>query len=381
MQAEGQGFDPPILHERQVGAMSHCANYVLVLDGQQRIANSRWGSKSLLTSLAFGPESALEFLLEATTDIEEEDRFVYGELMCEGAVFASFDERRLLVFGGEDVRGEKPLQRAYVALLGLAWPGWEVQWAYGGWQDVARASGLDVLPEDPGPARALDRLEPLVPYQKYWGPAPDGTYAWFHDADAWHRPIDAERLYFNRSTRFTCVTVRAEDGAVRHYQVAAHCNDVFATGPALLPLLASIPEASFTPASNGADGGLSIDEVQRRVRYWVSYDAKSWLADLVSGAWRDWDVARDDRALAGQLELVGHDSRAVAIPLRLLGEVVLREIGDNSSISALVDEIRRRASQPNVVVAPGATRLPAGSAPVTASRAEFLARLVLQLED
>jgi hypothetical protein len=104
----------------------------------------------------------------------------------------------------------------------------------------------------------------------------------------------------------------------------------------------------------------------------------------VGAAWSDWDVARDDRALPGQLDLVGQDSSAVAIPLRVLGEAVvrilLREVGDNSGISALVEEIRQRASQPNVVVATGATRLPAGHEPVTPGRAEFLASLVLQLQ-
>lgn len=324
----------------------------------------------------------LAFLRSVTEDIEDEDRFVYDELMCEGAVLADFDRRHLLVFGGEDLPREKALQRAYVALLQQAWGGWRVEWAHGGWADIALAAGLEVGPSPPTPPRPLVALKPFEPAQRCWARGANGEYEWVDDPNAWSRPIEPSMLYFNRGGPMTVVTVRDSDGRWRHYQLGHFCEHVFATGLTLMSLLGPIAEASLSPASNCADGGLVIDESNHRIHYWPAGIASSWLADLVERAWTDWDVTRLDEGLPAQMELVGDDPRSVEIPLGVLAEAVVEQLlrdgpGGGGGIAELVEELRQRATEPDAVVSPGSTRLPPGGRPDAA----FLVGLLRSLAD
>jgi len=149
----------------------------------------------------------------------------------------------------------------------------------------------------------------------------------------------------------------------------------------LLALLGAVSEAALTPASNCAEGGLLIDEPNQRIRYWTGRIARSWLADAVGAAWPGWDVARLDEGLGAQIQLVGDDPGLVGIPLAILAETVVEHLlrdgaGGGGGVAELVAELRRRSSEANVVVAPGAIRLPPGDRPDAA----FLVGLLRALQ-
>jgi hypothetical protein len=60
-------------------------------------------------------------------------------------------------------------------------------------------------------------------------------------------------------------------------------------------------------------------------------------------------------------------------------EILLRDSG-GEGIAALVAEIRSRAADPNVVVAPGAVRIPPEGRLSMAERAEVLAGLLARMD-
>ncbi|GAA2206816.1 hypothetical protein GCM10009850_022740 [Nonomuraea monospora] len=62
-----------------------------------------------------------------------------GELDCEGACLIDHDERRLLLFC--HCGADQSYRLAALATLARTWPGWRVEWAYDGFQQIKAAAG------------------------------------------------------------------------------------------------------------------------------------------------------------------------------------------------------------------------------------------------
>ena len=333
--------------------MSHCANYLLRFGGELYRGNTRWGSKSLLAQLAWGPHAALEMLADVTgASVREESDdppdtigWVYDELMCEGAVFADYDERRLTAFGGEDIRYSRTLQLAYLSILERTWPRWDVRYAFGGWPEVARAAGLE-----PELDEARDRA-PIVLVPIALSPAP-ATHAY---AD----------------TAFVLVTI--VDADVRHYHVRGGSDDLWhAAGDSVLALAAH-PPATLVEATNFAGGGLLVDVGAKRVHYW-SAQLPSSAASRLAQQWPGYALAPLDGGVLEQIAATGEEPARIALRMDFVCAPVAEELArDASGIATLIADIATRALQPNVTVAAGALASP----PVIAGNlAEHLAAVI-----
>jgi hypothetical protein len=393
--------------------VSHCGNYVLDLGGQRLTANTRWGATALPRDVFWGPDPTFDFI----TSLADEDDHLYDELMCEGAALVDADRTRLLVWGGEDIAYEKPLQSAYLDLLRLNWPGWRVDWAVGGWAQVATEAGVDVGPDLAGylavlrhawswgfdwPAErlaALDeprlprefaaaerlapgarRLRPWEPQTSAYLPGPDGEWARRPVPDLWYHPVTEDGLYLGRGNgRMVLVTTIGPDGVVDH-PVGADAPFVFALGPPLAELAAEHPPVPLTPSLHCAHGGLLVDPARREIHYWTGHAEPSWLPEVFAAAWSGWAVRRNDAGVTGHFTLTGRDSAPVRIDPAVVRRYLVRtmfHVDSHRGIEELVARIAERAARPGVSVAPGALRAPRPNLDPAAQQARLAALLTL----
>jgi hypothetical protein len=345
--------------------VSHCANYVLRRDGLQLVANSRWGALTVPADVFFGPDHTLSFLIDAT-EPDLDLAFHYSELMCEGAIFADYDARRLVVYGGEDLRYQKVLQHTYVALLARAWPAWDVAWAFGGWHQIAAEAAVPFEPDDHRPGRPLDAVA-------LWTP-PSG----------WTAPVDAASFVYNRTPDSLSLVTICDGNGARDHLIAASAARVRATGQRILEMLVAVPPASPVPAFHVAGSGLIVDLRARTVHYWFGEEERSGNADELTAAWSGWAVSRDDDGVPKHFIRTGRDPSPVAIRGSILREVVIRAaLSDlaEQALATLVLEIHARALQPGVTTAAGAALLPPPHKLDSAGRRAFIASLLAQFPE
>lgn len=339
--------------------MSHCANYVLRFGGEQRVGNTRWGAVGLPENVFYGPDHTLGWLLEVLDD--ESTAFPYNELMCEAAVLADYDAKRLLVYGGEDLRTDVLLQGAYIDMLRRTWPGWQVAWAYGGWQQLAREANVPFEPVPRSYHRAVTKLEP------------------FTEGPQWRAPIEAQHYLWNRGAGYIApITIRDERG-VRDHAVMLTREQAIPSGVRIIELLAGVPTIEPAPALHAAWTGLVIDTTTRTVAYWQGHELESVDAPALAAAWPGWTVVLDDRGVDAHFRRTGRDPSVVAIAPQLLREVVANVMflgTDGGGIGTLVAEIRERAKAPNVTTAPGALRTPPTGRLSPDERRAFVAELL-----
>jgi hypothetical protein len=325
--------------------MSHCTNYVLRVHGELQVGNTRWGAQGILRNVIFGPERTLTFLVDVLEQARESGLdYPYNEGMVEGAVFADYDARKLLVFGGEDARAERLLQRAYIELLSKAWPGWQVAWAFGGWPEIARAAGLE--PE-------LEHHEPRA-------------------------PLDTVRIAGSVPHAYLYALITVSDGrGVRDYGLADPDIRVVPTGPRLVELLAPHAPLAPSPLFHEARLGLVIDTRERSLAYWTGAATVSWVPVGLAAAWPGYSITKDDRAAIVHFERTGRDASVIDVDPSItrvrLVECELVRVGAGSSA---VEWVRQQAAKPGVSIAPGADLMPSSVAGDPAADEAWIAALV-----
>ncbi|WP_030769187.1 hypothetical protein [Streptomyces sp. NRRL F-2664] len=153
--------------------------------------------------------------------------------MCEAGALIDPARKLLLAFAQEGPSVALRTRAAWLRLLGLAWPGWEVRWLYDGQSGLRDHLGLDPADEwggvRPGPALEADDEE-------------------LADPD----PLAA------------VITV----GSGRCHVLAHIADHPVAEGPALLDRLADAP--AHTGYAGHAEAGIHIDPAARRVGWWLS---------------------------------------------------------------------------------------------------------------
>jgi hypothetical protein len=234
------------------------ANLILVEHGRQVVYYTHWRANTLPRDLFWGPRYALGFC-RAQRLIE--DGTLLDEVWAEGGAVLDFDHHALLLFGGEDLRYEMPLQRTYLRLARHVWDGWDVQWAHEGVAQVADYLGrprAEVLnPQEP--LRAAPDLSP--PEEKSWVSAVG--------------------------------TVRFEDGRLRAYPIGFDSHEFLYAGPRLLESAAAaggLERFSFAEWTSGfPNDGFHVDVARRTVGFWTGPDAPG-AAARVAAAWPDWTV-------------------------------------------------------------------------------------------
>ncbi|GLY81119.1 hypothetical protein [Actinoallomurus iriomotensis] len=114
--------------------MGSRAHYVVKADGSWKRRYTHWGAHSMELDLLAGPNAATRF----AQGQQSCDRWL-DELECEAAALIDHDERRLLWHSHcyEDVA----YRAAVLAVMAPTWPGWRIEWAYGGLYDILDALG------------------------------------------------------------------------------------------------------------------------------------------------------------------------------------------------------------------------------------------------
>ncbi|MDP4502572.1 hypothetical protein [Nonomuraea turcica] len=124
--------------------MGSRAHYATLQGGTFGLYYSQWGAHHLELDLLPGPEPATRF---ARRQREQSSWMWEGE--CDGACLIDHDERRLLLFCHCD--GDQSYRLAALATLARTWPGWRVEWAYDGPQQIKVVVGhaAEVTPPSP----------------------------------------------------------------------------------------------------------------------------------------------------------------------------------------------------------------------------------------
>lgn len=111
--------------------MGSRATYYWIKKGELTISSSKWGAHSVDGQLLRGIEGIRYYF-----DPPDGSYAYADEIMCEGGVVVDEDRQILRMFGGENVGPCVSLRPAYLALLRLVWPNWDVDWAYDGIEEL-----------------------------------------------------------------------------------------------------------------------------------------------------------------------------------------------------------------------------------------------------
>ena len=66
-----------------------------------------------------------------------DDSSWFDEVWAEGGVVVDWDNRTLLLFGGEDIVSDISLRRLSLKLLAVVWQNWKIKWTYEEIADIA----------------------------------------------------------------------------------------------------------------------------------------------------------------------------------------------------------------------------------------------------
>ncbi|MEV5754133.1 hypothetical protein AB0L00_40500 [Actinoallomurus sp. NPDC052308] len=184
--------------------MGHPAHFILVDDAGPRLYYDHWAADTIGDVLIAGPRSATRYVTAQRPCGERDDEWL-EEVSAEGG--ATIDHRaRRLVFFGDDLMREMPARRAFLRLLALTWPGWDVRWAYDGLGDLAEQAGLGraavrrdagrehPMPEVPMPSGEGDRVAHLVTVRDGTGALTAHPFARAGEHSAWQGPGLLDRL-------------------------------------------------------------------------------------------------------------------------------------------------------------------------------------------
>ena len=241
--------------------MGHRANYVIKSGSTFELYYSHWGANVVHLDMFWGPKQAQEFIRN-----QRPVQAWLDEIWCEGGALLDLDERRLQLFGGEDLQYDASLRQVYLQLANIAWPEWQVRWADRGLLDFANLLGI--------PREAVISTKALKSPQRdeEWGPLLEASSP---DRD-WSR---------------TLIEV-LED---RFYTLTDPPENVLLTGPKLLKGL-PCSEPYLLP-EEWPQAGLLLSPSSRNLVFWT-LDAHPLMEEWVNEVWSGWTVERkEDKAL------------------------------------------------------------------------------------
>ncbi len=220
--------------------------------------------------LFWGPAHALAFIrMQRPVD----DSGWLDDVWVEGGALLDLDQKKFLLFGGEDVAYNVPLRRVYMEMLAQVWTGWTVRWAHEGIADLA------------------DYVK--YPREKVLNP----------------RSLDARDLTLTppeeRDWTDLVASVRLEDGTLRLYPLAGDMPSYLSSGPQLAENLSRAPGLPLLRldewTQNLPGGGFHIDIAGRRLDFWMAEDAPGFV-QRVAGAWPGWETHWHQDRYERQLE-------------------------------------------------------------------------------
>jgi hypothetical protein len=294
--------------------MGDRANYVIVQNGRWDLYYSHWGAIALHVDLLAGPAAATRFI-HAQRMVTPDANGWLDDVWCEGAALVDHDRHRLCFFtchhDGHDDRA------AILTVLAHTWPGWQVDWAYGGLADLVTYVGQDT---------AIVRARP----------DPEVT------------PMAAD------NTQVSClVTVPDDDGRPRAYALDWDAAEVIEAGP---PVLEKLPtDALRTRCAVIPESGVHLDPTTRTAGVWTvrSLGGSLDLLELLWPGWH-WEMWNDRREeqLSRTSERFAGPEPDLTSALNALRERFLRLPEQNPVKAAQGLLTRMKSEDPSTVASP-----------------------------
>jgi hypothetical protein len=260
--------------------MGNRATYALVEAGAVTYYYEHWGGYSIPGDVLAGPGATAAYL----RGLEAADALLDAG-WAEGGILLDADRRRLLLWGGVNLRWNAYLRRPYLPALRRRWPGWRVEWPVEGVADFARHLGVDpasVLSTEADPG---DEAPASVAELRRSGPA------------------DEMRIL---------LTVRWADGRVTDHALheAVWTAPVLVWGPPVLDQFRDRASDAL-PSEALAHMGAFLDVPSRAL--WV-YEPTTLDPRYLAGLrrrWPGWRVRGHTEGLVRQVALSGREPRAV----------------------------------------------------------------------
>ncbi|GAB3958678.1 hypothetical protein GCM10029978_004100 [Actinoallomurus acanthiterrae] len=180
--------------------MGQRANFILVDDTGWRLYYDHWAANRVCSVLVAGPAAATRFITAQRLCAQDE---WLDDVWAEGGAVVDHPGRRL-VFFGDELMTDLSAKRAFMRLLTLTWPGWDVRWAYDGLGDLAAQVGVDrsvvrvsddrIMPDDLQPNPSEDWPPHLVTVRDEADRLTAYPFDWADDHSAWQGPGLLDRL-------------------------------------------------------------------------------------------------------------------------------------------------------------------------------------------
>ncbi len=254
--------------------MGHRASYILIEDGGTHIYGSTIGTLTVAQDVLLGPGGTAQYM----RSLSPHDT-LYDHTWGEGGILLDVDQKRLLLWGGQQIAGKPYLRRVYLTLLRPLWQGWQVEWAAQEMVDFARYIGVD-------PSTILN--EPYAP----------------------------PYIYSNNSVPIAALlTIRDDHGQIQDYSFAEVTERLLLSGERYLQsILAAHKPISLPHEHSNIDGGAYLDLGDQEMWVWNRGAIDPRYLDALSDAWDGWRIHYHIEGLARQAVLSGRDPRPIMVP-------------------------------------------------------------------
>lgn len=210
-----------------------------------------------------------------------------NNVWAEGGLLLDRDQRRLLFWGGEEIKYTPCLRRVFLPALRLLWPEWTVEWALYGVADLADALHID---------RAMVLT------------------GWVEEGFDPDNPLPDDAL-LDSEYETTLLTVREQDGMVFDYCVQCLPGAVLSMGPHLLDALTKKKPGTLPhERDEDFDGGAFLDWTTRDLWVWGRSTLDPRYLAALAALWTGWHVAGHCEGIVRQVILSGRDPSPIMVP-------------------------------------------------------------------
>jgi len=275
--------------------MGSRATYYLVKNGEVTISSSKWGAYGVDRQLLYGFGGVSDYFNPPDGSYAYTD-----EIWCEGGFVIDMDRQILRMFGGETAGVHVSLRPAYLALLRIMWPNWDVDWAY---------DGIDELGD--------------VAFQTTRDPIDERHFQ--TKKEVWQRV----RPIAERTPLYSPVLADGEDvvilsffygpGECIDYVVPSdNAFEILALGPQLKDHLNANFQCELPTEEDNLvlRGGAIIEPGRKHVDVWFDQSSPIGMR-LLTECWEGWTVERHNKGLAWHAERTGLDPEEYRLPLEV----------------------------------------------------------------
>ena len=307
--------------------LSSITVFGVVRNGQTQFYASRYSSAVVQREIVFGPDDFLAWVEQ----LEPLEEWPDG---CEDGAVVNFD-RRVLAWRVE-VNPLKPPRAfaAYERLLSVAWPGFELSFAYGGAADLARAAGIEA-PESQHASRPRAVREAGRVYE-------DEAMGDDDEINPADEPREGD---FGPDEIRAWATIIEGDGAKRHRWLERLPVDLIDDVDDSLNALRDLPPGQVPPEKVVGEGAW-FDERNRTISLWGKPDLASELPAFRK-EWKGWSVAWVDDGYSRQCEAAGAAgtplSDVQAVAAFLPGVLTTLQFEPSLILSAIGGSLKRTA--------------------------------------